>query len=290
MTSLMVLLRRTDVRRSTSGIAGMTLMCALAGCERDHTSNADAKQPIAVTASGVEIMEVVTNENERTVEVAVVAGGEEREVTFAPLLDGPLPFGVSVSLSKSGRNHDVEPVVLALGGDPATGATWVRQQSGDDSLELSQVVVGGRVVEEYTFDGQRLHLEYADLSRVALEDATNKYLRGEPPDGSSDLVEFAAALREFEGFAAQLPSSETSENADGELLTSLLRDWTFVSAIVGERVTQSRPDALCRYFNTCAAISCRFFAGTQICTVCVAGSLACMFMDLMCYMWCHGGS
>ena len=225
MTSLMHGVRRTDARRGIAGIAGVTFVLALAGCNEDRASNADAKEPIAVTAAGVEIMEVVKREDTRTVEAVVVAGGEERQVTLAPFLDGPLPSGMRVALAPSGSN---EATSLTFGWDARSGAASVRHELHGDVLEVERVVINGRVVEDYTFGGQTLRLEYSDLSPAVMDKAIAIYQRGEPLIGvSADVIEFVTQLQAFDGFAAQLPSSFLSGSDDARLLASLIGDETF---------------------------------------------------------------
>jgi hypothetical protein len=276
--------RRLTVRRWTTGMVAASFLVALAGCEGDRTSNADDRKPIGVTASGVEIVEVVRNEKERIVEAVVVAGGEERQVTLAPVLDGPLPSGMTATVRPTG---DDGPVELAYGWDEHSGATWFRQDSDGDTIELTRTTVQGRVVEDYVFGDRSLRVVYADLSPVVLDKAIDKHLRGESLDGASpEVVEFAGAMRAFEEFAAQLPSTFASENEDAALLTSLLADPVFAGAIVGEDVTPNRPDALCNAFNICAALTCRFLPYPNLCAACAAGVLACMFMDWFCSAWC----
>ncbi|MCI0452001.1 MAG: hypothetical protein L0Z51_06350 [Candidatus Latescibacteria bacterium] len=285
MTSLMGGVRRTTVRRWTTGIVAGSLLAALAGCEEDRASNADDRKPIAVTASGVEIMEVVRNENERIVEAVVVAGGEERRVTFAPVLDGPLSHGMTAVVSTSRDGGGIE---MSFGWDEQSGASWVRQRSGTDSFEFSRVVVQNRVVEDYMFNGRTLQLQYADLPPLILEKATAKYLRGEPLESTSpEVKEFATQLRAFQAFADQLPSAFTSPNDDSALLTSLLGDPVFVSTVTKEPAPNSAfRDAVCATFNTCVAVFCRMNPVSHICGVCAAGSLACLFTIWFCTVMC----
>lgn len=287
MTSLMSWVRRADVGRGTSGIAAAALLCAVAGCE-DRASNTGDTQPIAVTEGGVEILEVVRDEDRRTVEAVIVTGGEERQVTFAPLIDGPLPSGVVVSVTPQRGN---EATTLSYGWHEPSGQTWFRQQTGAEWVELARATADGRVVEEYAFNDRSIRLEYADLGPAVVDNSVERYLRGESPSSTNpDVVEFIEQLRAFETFAAQLPSAATLESDDTRLLMSLIADPAFAGAVIGENggeyVTASRPDALCRFFNVCMAISCRLIAQVHICTVCTAGSLACLFMDFMCQMWC----
>ncbi len=285
MTSLMRGVRRADVRRGSAGIVATTFLVALAGCGGDRTSNADDKKPIAVTASGVEIMEVVENKDMRTVEAVVVTGGEERRVTFAPVLDGPLPSGVSASLHASDGSESIR---LTYGWDENSGATWFRQQADGDTFEFSRTIVQGRVVEEYAFNEQFLRLQYADLPQVIADKAVEKYSRGESLTGASPpVVEFVGELQEFEAFAAQLPGAFESASDDGAFLTSLLGDPVFAGAIVGEEVTPNRPDGLCNFFNVCMAIACRVLPNPHLCAACTAGALTCLFMDWFCSAWCN---
>ncbi len=285
MTNLMSWVRTMEVRGGTSVIAGAALVASLAGCN-DRGSNVDAKKPIATTESGVEILEVVKDENARTVEAVIVARGEERRVTMEPLLDGPLPSGFSASLTSSVRDA---PTSVAYGWDDASGATWFQQSSGSDTFAMTRIVANGRVSEEYVFNERSLRLEYADLGPTITDKAVNKYIGGESLAGATpDVIELAEAMLQFETFAADLPPTVTTETADGQLLTSLLGDPVFATMVVGDDVTPNRPDGLCRTFNLCAAVSCRVTPLGWICGVCLAGSLACLFMDWFCYMWCGG--
>ncbi len=251
----------------------------LSGCE-DRTNNSNAREPVAITQSGIEIVDVTRRMDTRTVEAVIVAGGEERQVTMKPLLDGPLPSGFTAQLDGGDE--------IAYGWDERSGAIWFLQQSGDMHFEMTRSVANGRVAEEYVFNDQTLHLDYADLPASITDKAVNKYVARESLDGTSaEVVELAGAFADFEEFAAELPSDMTS--TDQSLLTSLLSDPIFAGAITGEDVDPNRPDGLCKFFNVCAAISCKLIHNVQICTVCVAGSLACLFMDWMCYMWCNAG-
>ena len=251
----------------------------LAGCE-DRANNTNARAPVAITRSGIEIVDVTRRMDERTVEAVIVAGGEERQVTMKPLVDGPLPSGFAAQLDSGDE--------IAYGWDERSGALWFQQQSGDMHFEMTRVVANGRVAEEYVFNDRTLHLDYADLPAAITDKAVNKYVAGASLEGASpEVVELADAFAAFEEFAAELPSDMTS--TDQSLLTSLLADPIFAGAITGEDVDPNRPDGLCKFFNVCAAISCKFINNIQICTICVAGSLACLFMDWFCYMWCHAG-
>lgn len=290
MTSLMGWVRRSDVRRGTSGIVAVALVCTVAGCE-DRASNTGDTQPIAVTEGGVEILKVVRDENRRTVEAVVVTGGEERQVTFEPLLDGPLPSGVKMSVTPPSGG---ETTTLSYAWDSPSQQTWFRQQSGGETFELARANTDRRVVEEYVFNDRLIRLEYADLGPAVLDNAVDAYLRGEANNSPNpDVVEFVQQLQAFEAFFAQLPSTATFENPDARLLTSLLADPAFTGAVVGGNseayVTASRPDGVCQFFNVCMAISCRIILNYHICTVCMAGSMACAFMDFFCQMWCGGG-
>jgi hypothetical protein len=209
-----------------------------------------------------------------------------------PLLDGPLPSGVKVSVTPQSGG---ETTTLSYAWDTPSRQTWFRQQSGVETFELARANADGRVVEEYVFNDRSIRLEYADLGPAVLDNAVEAYFRGEASHSANpDVVEFAEQIHAFEAFSAQLPSTATFENPDARLLTSLLADPAFTGAVVGgnseEYVTASRPDGLCRFFNVCMAISCRILASYQVCTVCTAGSLACTFMDFFCFMWCGGGN
>jgi len=287
MTGLMNSVRRAGVRRFTSIVVCATVVLALAGCDDDRATDANERQPIAVTASGIAIMEVARDEHARTVEAVVVTGGEERQVTLAPFLDGPLPSGFTATVNVA---RGEVPTEVAYGWDQSTGATFFRQRTGRDTFDLSLGAVQGRVVEEYAFNGQSVRLEYADLAPVVLNEVVDRYLRGDAmTDASAEVVEFVGELREFEAFAAQVPNAAAPDTEDGALLKSLLGDPTFASLVAGgEQTTAARPDGLCRFFNTCAAVACKLVGTSHICTVCLAGSLACAFMDLMCSMWCGG--
>jgi hypothetical protein len=182
------------------------------------------------------------------------------------------------------------PIEQSYGWDENSASTWFRQQSDGLTFEFLRVTVQDRVVEEYAFNDRFLRLEYADLPVAIASKTIEKYLRGESLEGASaDVVELAGELEEFEAFAAQLPSAPAASE-DSALLTSLLGDPVFADAIVGEDVTPNRPDGLCKSFNLCVAFACRIIVNQYICGVCVAGSLACAFMDWFCYMWCGGGN
>lgn len=252
----------------------------LAGCDNDRSNNANAREPVAITRSGIEILEVTRRMDERTVEAVIVAGGEERQVTMEPLLDGPLPSGFRAQIDDGDE--------IAYGWDERSGALWFQQQSGENHFEMTRIVAHGRVAEEYVFNNRSLQLDYADLPAAITDKAVNKYVARESLDGASaEVAELAGAFAAFEEFAAELPSDMTS--TDQSLLTSLLTDPIFARAITGDDVDPNRPDGLCKFFNVCAAISCKFINNIQICTICVAGSLACLFMDWFCYMWCNAG-
>lgn len=284
MTSLMNWVRRAGVRRGTSGIAMMVFGFALAGCDGDQTSNADAKKPIAVTASGVEIMEVVKDETMRTVEAVVVAGGEERQVTFEPLLDGPQQFSVRTAVAST----DAETTELSFGWDDATGATWVRQSVGDDTFELEHSISNGRVHEAYRFNEQALVLEYADLPADIMSKAVAKYRRGESMNtASADVMELVMQLPAFDAFASQLPAEFTSPGDDGQLLMSLLADPVFTETVLGVRITNNVVSGICTRFGQCAAVFCRFLPSSVVCGVCISGVFACIFMEWVCAMSPH---
>lgn len=275
--------RCAAARRLTVGIMGAVLLCAMAGCE-DRANNADAKRPIAVTASGVEIMEVFTDEVTRTVEAVVVAGGEERQVTFEPLLDGPQSFALRTVLPST----EAEAIELSFGWDNGSGATWVRQSIGGDTFELERSVANGRVYEAYRFNEQTLVLEYADLPADLLSKAVAKYRRGESMNTTSaDIVEFVTQLPAFDAFAAELPTEITSPSNDGQLLTSLLADPVFTETVLGVRITDNVVSGLCTRFGQCAAVFCRFLPNSVVCGVCVSGVFACIFMEWICAMSPH---
>jgi hypothetical protein len=280
----MTSVRRTDVRRWTTCFAATSFLVAIGGCAEDRAANSDAKRPpIAVTAGGVEIMEVVKNEQERTVEAVVVAGGEEKQATFAPLLDGPLPFGMVAALhSKDGDGL----VQIAYGWDEPAGANWTRQQIEGDVFELMRTVVDDRVREEYTINGNTLILEYADLAPVAASKATAEFLRGAPNSSQDpEVIEFVEQLRTFDGFTAENPSRLLTANADGQLLSSLLGDPVLASTVFGDEsgmISKSIVGSFCRALVTCMSISCRLSPLSFVCGVCTAGTVACVLFDLYC--------
>lgn len=287
MTSLMNWVRRADVRRGTSGIAAAALLCAVAGCQ-DQASNTGDTQPIAVTESGIEILEVVRDENKRTVEAVVVAGGEERQVTLAPAIDGPLPSGVKVTVNPRAGE---DPTTLTYSWDTSSGATWFRQQAGTQHFELTREVTSSRIAEEYVFNDRTIRLEYANLAPRVLDNAVEKFLAGEPlAELDSESLEFVGQLQTFDAFASQLPSGSVLENQDARMLSSLLIDPAFIGVVMGEDAQRylatARADAACSFFNICMAISCRFIINVQVCGVCAAGSLACAFLDFLCFAWC----
>ncbi len=283
MTDLMGWVRRVETRRATVCIAVAAWMSAIAGCE-DRTSNADTKRPLAVTESGIDIMEVTQHHDQRIVEAVVVAGGEERQVTFEPYLDGPLPFAVVSNITTT----DGGSVQLTMGRDDASGVTYVRQVADGESLELVRSVVGERVFEDYTCNGRFLHVEYNVLPPVVVDKTIAKYRRGESfASASADVAEYAAQLQAFEQFAAEFPQTFLVPNQEGELLTQLMSDPVFVGAVSGIP-NPTRPDELCRTFTFCMALACKILPHPSLCTVCTAGAAACMFMDWFCYMWCGG--
>ena len=250
------------------------------GCNDDSANNSSVREPIAVTESGIEIVEVTRRMEERTVEAVIVIGGEERQVTMKPILDGPLPSGFTAQLD--GGDH------VAYGWSEHSGAIWFQQQSGENHFEMMRAVANGRVAEDYIFNDRSLHLEYVDLPASITDKALNKYAAGESLESASpEVVELADAFSSFESFVADLPAGMTS--GDNDVLASLLSDPNFAVAITGEEPDPNRPDGLCKFFNVCAAISCKFLNNIQVCTICAAGSLACLFMDWFCYMWCHAG-
>ena len=258
----------------------------LSGCDDDRANNSTAREPIAITESGIEIIDVTRRMDERIVEAVIVAGGEERQVTVQPLLDGPLPSGVTTTLLGS---DDRQLERRSYGWDANTGASFVRQESEDGVFEMTQTLAGGRVVEEYRFNHSVLRLEYAQLAPEHYDKITSKYLRGESLDDTTPAVqEFASSLRQFDEFASQLPASLTQQPED-DVIGSLLNDRVFVSTVTGEELAPTAlKDMICNFFNTCAAFSCRFFGGSQVCTICLAGSLACLFLEWICTMWCGG--
>lgn len=262
-------------------LVGFAAAAALwSGCDDDPANNSRAREPIAVTESGIEIVEVTRRMDQRTVEAVIVIGGEERQVTMKPILDGPLPSGFTAQLDGGDR--------VAYGWNEHSGAIWFQQQSGEDHFEMMRAVANGRVAEDYIFNDRSLHLEYADLPAPITDKALNKYAAGASFEQSSpEVVELHNAFSDFEEFAADLPDATTS--SDATLLTSLLADPIFAGAITGEDVHPNRPDGLCKFFNVCAAISCRIINNVHICTACLAGSLACLFLDWMCSAWCTGG-
>jgi len=267
------------------GAVAASFLVAIGGCAEDRAANSDSKRtPIAITAGGVEIMEVVKNEHERTVEAVVVAGGEERQATFAPLLDGPLPFGVVTTL-RSGTGEEL--VQVAYGWDEQGRANWTRQQIEGDVFELMRTVVDERVREEYTVNGRTLVLEYTDLAPVVASQATARFLRGEPNISTDpEVIEFVDQLRAFDAFAAENSNLVLAPNADGELLTLLLGDAVFAGTLgeeePGNGVPRSIVGAVCRAFVQCASIGCRFAPGSVVCGVCIAGAMACMALDMYC--------
>ena len=260
----------------------------LAGCDDDRANNANTREPVAITQSGIEILSVTRRMDERTVEAVIVAGGEERQVTMEPLLDGPLPSGIVTTVT----SRDGETIRRSYGWDASTGATYIREQSGQDDFELLRTPGAGRVVEQYRYNDIPLRLEFPEMSGEVYDKITSKVLRGESLDAATPGVrEFAGAVEQFGEFAVQLPDRMTTSTAEGDLIGSLLTDPVFANAVTGEDVIDlSLKDNICRFFNTCAAFSCRFFGTVQICTICLAGSLACAFLDLLCAMWCAGAS
>jgi hypothetical protein len=272
------------VRRWTAGVAATSFLVAIGGCAEDRGANSDPKRtPIAVTEGGVEILEVVKNERERTVEAAVVAGGEERQATFAPLLDGPLPFGVVATLS---AGDGEELVQVAYGWDDQARSNWTRQQTDDDVFELMRTVEDDRVREEYTINGRTLVLEYADLAPVIASKATAEFRRGAPITSQDPkVIEFVDQLRAFDVFAAENPNLLLTTDADGQLLSSLLGDPVFARTMFGDEagaISKSIVGALCRAFVQCASIGCRVIPASVLCGVCTAGAMACIALDLYC--------
>lgn len=284
MTSLLTRVRRTGVRRWTAGVAATSFLVAIGGCAEDRGANSDPKRtPIAVTEGGVEILEVVKNERERTVEAAVVAGGEERQATFAPLLDGPLPFGVVATL----RAGDGEELVqMAYGWDDQPTSNWTRQQVDDDVFELMRTVEDDRVREEYTVNGRTLVLEYADLAPVIAARATAEYRRGAPITSQDlEVIGFVDQLRAFDAFAAENPSQLLTAGDDERLLSVLLGDPVFARTVFGDEtgmVSKSIVGATCHALVTCMSISCRLNPLSFVCGVCTAGTIACVFLDVFC--------
>jgi hypothetical protein len=274
------------VRRWTACIAAASFLVAIEGCAEDRAANSDSERtPIVVTTGGVEIMEVVKNEHERTVEAAVVAGGEERQATFAPYLDGPLPSGIVATL----RSGDGEELIeLAYGWDEHAGANWVRQQIEGNVFELMRTVVDERVREEYTINGRSLVLEYTELPPVVAARVTAQYRRGEPTiSNDPDVIEFVDQLRAFDTFTREIPNRVLAESADGQLLTSLLGDPAFASTLEEKKepddvIPRSIIGAVCHLFVQCMAISCRLVPLSTICGICTAGTLACAFIDVFC--------
>jgi hypothetical protein len=290
MTSLLTCMRRTGVCRWTVSIAATSFLAAIGGCAEDRAANSEPERtPIAVTAGGIEIMEVVKNERERTVEVVVVAGGEERQATFEPLLDGPLPFGMVATLHS---NDEAEVVQIAFGWNEHSGANWTRQQVGGDVFELMRTVADERVREEYALNGKTLVLEYADLAPVVASRATAEFLRGAPNTSQDpEVIEFVEQLRTFDAFAAENPNRLLTADADGELLPSLFGDPVLASTVFGDEpgmISKSIIGATCRALVTCMSISCRLRPGSLGCLLCTAGVSACQFLDLLCaYMGCN---
>jgi hypothetical protein len=277
--------RRPSVRRATSGVAVATFLCAIGGCAEDRAANSVAKRtPIAVTAEGVEIMEVVKHERERTVEAAVVAGGEERQATFAPLLDGPLPFGMVATLRST--NGD-ELMQIAFGWNEQTETNWVRGQLDGDVFELTQSVVDERRREEYVINGRPLTLEYPDLSPVLAARAASEFRRGAPTTSEDpDVIEFVDRMREFEAFTANAPSRWLDEDRDGHVLISLLGDPAFAGILhegdTNGAIQPSIIGATCRSLTLCASIACRFAPGSLVCSLCWAGATLCAIVDWIC--------
>ncbi len=281
MTSLMKLVRHSGVCRVTSGVVATTVLLAFTGCEDDRASNVETRKPVAITASGVEILEVVKDKAARTVEVAVATGGEEKLVVFEPLLDGPLPSGLRSSLQSA---DGTESVVVSYSWDDVNGTAWVRQEQGGDVLEISRVAVQDRVVEEYEFNGQPLRLEYADLSDAILSKIADKFRRGEPIDPPTpDVAEYIEQLEMFASFAAQIPPEFARSDGDAQLLGSLLGDGAFAAAIGDHEPSRVTTQGVCRAAAACAAVACRLWGiGAAVCGVCVSAVMSCVAMTMIC--------
>jgi hypothetical protein len=188
-------------------------------------------------------------------------------VTFEPLLDGPLPLGITMSA----RSRDGEETFqVSYGWDHRTGATWMRQQTGEDAFELLRVVTAGRVIEEYACNNRVLRLEYADVPPGILL------------DGGADGIELEEQMRKLDGFHARLPASVTTPTAESSLLTSLLADPVFVNTVADRDITSDKTRRMCNFLGQCAALYCRIYPNSVVCGLCVAGTLACVFVDWIC--------
>jgi hypothetical protein len=256
----------------------------LAGCA-DKASNSDSAAPLAVTKSGIQILEVERSEALRTVEATIAVAGEERRVAITKLFDGPLASGITARLTNEAGPDAFE---FSIAADPATGEMWYRAQAGTDVLTASVHRTGARVYESYEINGDRFDVDYPALPPEQMQKAFARYRSGTLGQAvDADLQEINGKLSAFESFASAHEVPAFSGSGDGAVLASLLGDPAFAGLVSGDPIDPQRVDGLdyrtCLALSWCVTFSCAIPQFWWLCVPCSGGLIGCIIMEVICW-------
>jgi len=270
--------------RITLVILGLLL---LTGCSGDvQVPGQTDEAALEVPQGPVAIKRVDRDKEKKEIVVTLATGEGERRVRIVPCVDGPLPFGIAAEISDTGGVL----YAVTLAWDPEEpDRSWLMERTEENVMTASMHRVGDRVIELYDIDGDVFEVDYPALDPETRRRAIVHSRYGWQPE-SPDVAEFLGKCDEFETFYAAHAGNTLHNNADGELLVSLLTNEPFVGAAVGAKdgggptLLDDRLEGFCVLVSACARLKCMFGGWTNpVCVACSGAATACLIIAIVCW-------
>lgn len=259
----------------------------LTGCSGDVQIPGQTDEvALDVPLGPVAIKRVVRDTEKKEIVVTLTTGEGERCVRILPWVESPLPLSLVAEISD--RGGVLYGVTMAW--DPEDpDRSWLVERTDENVMTASMHRVGDRLIEVYDIDGDVFEVDYPALDPETRRRAIVHSRYGWQPE-SPDVAEFLGKCREFEAFYARHAGNTLHNNADGELLVSLLTNEPFVGAATGAKdgggpqQMDKRAERICALAALCARLKCMFGGWMNpACVACSGTATACLIATILCW-------
>jgi hypothetical protein len=167
----------------------------------------------------------------------------------------------------------------------------VTEKTSTDELTVTRSVGLEVVKESYTINGFSGEFEFPKINEAELNAALKIYQEMKASGDFSRLETvdmkvktFVEEIREFDQFYSPFRHNSLHDNADGELLASLLVEEKFAQWLEYEIFPNYYPDmsTICTMAAICAMGKCLFGGGANpVCAICVGATVGCAILELL---------
>ncbi len=285
-------------------VAVLVTATLFAGCQsqrKDPLRPSDAAEPVFASPHGpVTVLALARDEGKKTIDAMISVGGRVRNLSIRRLEAISLPLGILAELRDPAGAQLVSFEIAWDSGEPYN--VWFREATPLDALEVSMQRTGEGMREVYKANGQTFTVEY---STPLLELRQRRWSRtigvGAEEGEARSIAGSGARVKAFEEYYARHVGSTLHENADGEVLASLINNEGFAELLVGrssavegagagaehcaDGIEDKTAVRICAIASVCSVTKCLLGGWANfICVACGGTSLACGISEIGCWL------